>query len=196
MIKMFLTFFKIGLFTFGGGYAMIPLIQEELNVFNIDSYLFTDFIAISESTPGPFAVNIATFIGYSNYGILGAVIATIGVILPSFIIMLITAMLINKLRQTKFFNIFLKISTPIIIGLILSSTIKIFNQNMFSIESFNFKTRKLNLITLISFLILAAITIIYFKIKKKRLSPLKIISLSFILGFSSYLINLIWPSFL
>ena len=192
MLKLFLTFFKIGLFTFGGGYSMIPLISEELVEFNIDSMTFTDFIAISESTPGPFAVNIATFIGYSTHGILGAIIATLGAILPSFIIMLILSIFINKIKNTKFFKTFLKITTPIIIGLILSSTLKIFNQNIFSIDSlkeaYNFN---LNLITLISLVILSAISILYFKIKKKRLAPLKIISISFILGLSSYFINLI-----
>ena len=89
MLKLFLTFFKIGLLTFGGGYAMIPLISEEISEFNIDQYAFSDFIAISESTPGPFAINIATFIGYSSNGILGAILATLGVILPSFIIILL-----------------------------------------------------------------------------------------------------------
>ena len=89
MIKLFLTFFKIGLFTFGGGYSMIPLINEEAQVFGISSLELTNFIAISESTPGPFAINIATFIGYNTYGIFGAICATLGVVLPSFIIMLI-----------------------------------------------------------------------------------------------------------
>ena len=67
MLNLFLTFFKIGLLTFGGGYAMIPLISEEMTKFNVDIYTLTDFIAISESTPGPFAINIATFIGYNTY---------------------------------------------------------------------------------------------------------------------------------
>ena len=86
LLQLFWTFFKIGLFTFGGGYAMIPMIIEETTKFElIEKNEIIDFIAISESTPGPFAINIATFIGYEQAGILGALFSTIGVILPSFI---------------------------------------------------------------------------------------------------------------
>ena len=168
MLKLFLTFFKIGLFTFGGGYAMIPLINEELGEFNVNPYQFSNFIAISESTPGPFAINIATFIGFSNYGLLGAIIATLGVILPSFIIMVIIAMSINKIRGTRFFKTFLKISTPIILGLILSSTIKIINQNLFNIASiYSFRADfSLNYITIVTLSIILLTLIIFYIIKK------------------------------
>ena len=170
MFNLFFTFFKIGLFTFGGGYAMIPLISEEVSTFGINAYTFSNYIAISESTPGPFAVNIATFIGYDNFGLLGAIIATIGVILPSFIIMLIIAILISKVRNTKYFKSFIKISTPIILGLILSSTLKISTLNLFNLDSiYSLTDFKLNLLTLITFIILLSITIIYFLIKKRRI---------------------------
>ena len=95
LIELLFTFFKIGLFTFGGGYAMIPLITEEVtNKGWLDFAQIFDFIAISESTPGPFAINIATFVGYTQgtdfwTGLSGAIMATIGVILPSFIIIII-----------------------------------------------------------------------------------------------------------
>ena len=85
LLELFWVFFQIGLFTFGGGYAMIPMMQD----FIVDqkgwvSYEeIMNFIAISESTPGPFAINMATFVGTSQYGILGAIVATIAVILPS-----------------------------------------------------------------------------------------------------------------
>ncbi|MCR5538232.1 MAG: chromate transporter, partial [Lachnospiraceae bacterium] len=80
-LRLFLSFFKIGLFTFGGGYAMIPLIQEEVLVRGwLDSGTLVDFIAVSESTPGPFAVNIATYVGSQTGGIFGAVCATAGVV--------------------------------------------------------------------------------------------------------------------
>ena len=91
-LKLFLSFFKIGLFTFGGGYAMIPLIQETVlnnNWMGLEKLI--DFIAISESTPGPFAINMATFIGTTKGGFIGAVFSTLGVVLPSFIIILIVA---------------------------------------------------------------------------------------------------------
>ena len=77
MLSLFWEFFKIGLFTFGGGYAMIPLVTETaVNVFDISNELVLKFIAISESTPGPIAINMATFIGYTTYGIFGAIIVT------------------------------------------------------------------------------------------------------------------------
>ncbi len=85
---LFLTFFKIGLFTFGGGYAMIPIIEREAvdrkNWISKDEFL--DILAIAESTPGPLAINSATFVGYKVCGVLGSVFATLGVVLPSFII--------------------------------------------------------------------------------------------------------------
>ena len=87
ILKLFLVFFKIGLFTFGGGYAMIPLIKSEVVTrgWLLEEEVIS-FIAISESTPGPFALNMATFIGTSQAGILGALTVTLGVVLPSFII--------------------------------------------------------------------------------------------------------------
>ena len=104
---LFLTFFKIGAFTFGGGYAMLPFIQEEVLANGwMGSQEITDFIAVSESTPGPFAINMATFIGNSvgsQYGVLGGIFgafcATLGVVLPSFIIILIVAKCYEKFKS-------------------------------------------------------------------------------------------------
>ena len=100
MITLFLTFLKIGLFTFGGGYAMIPLITESVlaNGWLTEAELL-DFIAVAESTPGPVAINMATFIGASQGGFFGAVLATLGVVLPSFIIILIIAAVVKGLMQ-------------------------------------------------------------------------------------------------
>ena len=87
---LFATFFKIGAFTFGGGYAMLPLIQAEvLNNNWMSNTELINFVAISESTPGPFAINISTFVGSKLYGVLGALFATLGVVLPSFIIIFV-----------------------------------------------------------------------------------------------------------
>ncbi|HOW38524.1 MAG TPA: chromate transporter, partial [Bacillota bacterium] len=94
LLVLFLAFFEIGLFTFGGGYAMIPMIEEAVlrhGWLANTSFSLVDFIAVSESTPGPFAVNIATFIGMTEAGIPGAILATVGVVLPSFIVILLIA---------------------------------------------------------------------------------------------------------
>ena len=103
MWTLFITFFKIGLFTFGGGYAMIPLMQEEIIVHNwLTLAEFLNIVAIAEMTPGPIAVNSATFIGYQLYGVGGAALATFGVVAPSLIIMVIFSHLLAKLRASKY----------------------------------------------------------------------------------------------
>ena len=101
-LELFYTFFTIGLFTFGGGYAMLPLIQQKVvenNWLSITEIM--DFVAVSESTPGPFAVNMATYVGSSQGGILGAVCATLGVVLPSFIIIIIVAKCYVRFKNSK-----------------------------------------------------------------------------------------------
>ncbi len=192
MLNLFFTFFKIGLFTFGGGYSMIPLISEEATKLGISMDELTNFIAISESTPGPFAINIATFIGYTNYGVLGSILATLGVILPSFIIMLVLAMIVNKIRDSKFFKTFMRVTIPVVSGLILSSLTKITLQNLFNISSLNtiVSDFKFNVITCMSFVILLSITITYFFVKKKKLSPFIVIASSLVIGVIANIINL------
>ncbi len=103
ILKLFLTFFKIGLFTFGGGYAMIPLIQRETVEKNhwINDEDILEIFAISESTPGPIAINTATFIGYRIAGFWGAFAATSGVVLPSFIIISIIANVLKEFSDLK-----------------------------------------------------------------------------------------------
>ena len=97
-LRLFGIFFKIGAFTFGGGYAMIPLIEHETaekrNL--IDKEEISDIVAIAESTPGPIAINSATFVGYRSCGILGAAFATAGVVLPSLILITVIALFLRK----------------------------------------------------------------------------------------------------
>ena len=96
-LTLFYTFFLIGLFTFGGGYAMIPMITEQVTMKGWMSISeLQNFIAISEMTPGPFAINIATFIGSKVGGFFGSVCATLGVVMPSLIIIIIVAIILNK----------------------------------------------------------------------------------------------------
>lgn len=107
ILHMFITFFKIGAFTFGGGYAMIPLIEREVVDKNnwLSKEEFIDVIAISQSFPGALAINSCTFIGYKIGGTLGAVLGLLGVALPSFIIILIIAMAFNSFRNLKIVNL-------------------------------------------------------------------------------------------
>lgn len=98
LIELFLTFFRIGAFTFGGGYAMIPLIQKEVvdNKHWVSDEDILDIVAIAESTPGPIAINSATFIGYRTAGVWGSFFATLGVVLPSFVIISLIAYLLEE----------------------------------------------------------------------------------------------------
>lgn len=134
-LELFLTYFKIGLFTIGGGYAMIPLIQQE--VVEKHGWLtmgeLTDFIAVSESTPGPFAINTATFVGNKIAGISGAALTTLGVILPSVIIILVIAALFSRYKENKWLNAALYGMSAVIIGLI-ASAILLLAQNVFLID--------------------------------------------------------------
>ncbi len=109
MFRLFLTFFKIGLFTFGGGYAMLPLLQDEIvrrNRWASDEELM-DYYSVGQCTPGIIAVNVATFIGYKLHGWFGGVMATVAIILPSFIIIcLIAAILLRFMHNTWLIHAF------------------------------------------------------------------------------------------
>lgn len=97
-------FFKIGLFSFGGGYAMLPLIRQYVVVSNpwVTANEFTDLVAISQATPGPIAINAATYIGFKVGGIWGSIFATLGIVLPSFIVMLIITKFFLKFKNSKY----------------------------------------------------------------------------------------------
>lgn len=187
LLNLFWIFFKIGLFTFGGGYAMIPLIEQEIvGGGYISQSLLYDFIGIAESTPGPIAVNMATFIGTNQHGLLGAFAATIGVALPSFIIILLIAALGSKFLNSKFVNEAFKGLKPAVIGLILSVAVGLFMRSVFpniNLSKFFFDFSGFNLKNLI---ILTLVFIFVFA--RKRTSPLQIILLSAILGMAVYLV--------
>lgn len=175
LLHLFWTFFKIGLFTFGGGYAMIPMIVDETRQFGILSENdIVDFIAISESTPGPFAINIATFIGYSQNGILGAIFTTLGVILPSFIIILLLVNIIERVKDNRYFKSTIKTVMPLVIGLILSTVIDISLTSLFSIENLNNIKNEfsLNSTTLISLILISLFTIGFKIWKNKKPAPI------------------------
>ena len=118
-LDLFLTFFKIGLFTFGGGYAMLPLIQSETIARGwLGETELLNFVAVAESTPGPFAINIATYVGAETGGILGSLCATLGVVLPSFIIILIVAKCYVAFRKSRVVEGVLTGLRPTVLGLI------------------------------------------------------------------------------
>ncbi|MCR1899406.1 chromate transporter [Irregularibacter muris] len=127
LINIFLVFLKIGAFSFGGGYAMIPFIQREIIVKNgwLDIKEFLDIIAIAEVTPGPIAVNSATFVGYKYGGLIGSIVATLAIISVSFILIVIISRIYDKFKQSNTVKaVFLGIR-PTILGLILSAAVTV-----------------------------------------------------------------------
>lgn len=123
-LQLFLTFFKIGLFGFGGGYAIAALIQDE--VVNVNGWLsvadFTNIMAISQATPGPIAINCATYVGYSATGsILGSALATLAVILPSIIIVGIISVYFLKFRNNRIVGYAMSWLKPLVVGLLASA---------------------------------------------------------------------------
>ena len=120
-LQLFFTFFVVGLFTFGGGYAMLSLIQNEVVVNHawITAQEFTDMVAISQMTPGPIGINSATYVGYSVTGnIFGSLIATFAVSLPSFIIILLICRIYAKFKESNIFASLMKTLRPVVIGMI------------------------------------------------------------------------------
>lgn len=175
LLELFLTFAKIGLFTIGGGYAMIPLIQEEIirrNWLTLEGVI--DILAISEMTPGPFAINAATFIGIQQAGIPGAIFATTGVITPSFIIVLLVARYFTKFKDYSLVQGLLTGIRPAVIGLIATATFSIM-KSVFSITASSIFT----LVNLKGIVILGLVLVGIYKLK---IHPALMIIISAILG--------------
>ena len=125
-LELFLIFFKIGAFTFGGGYAMLPLIQQEMLSHNwMDLEQLVNFVAVSESTPGPLAVNLASFVGAETGGLLGAVCATIGVVLPSFLIILLVAKFYRAFQTNTLVKGCMNGLRPTVVGMIGASLLSV-----------------------------------------------------------------------
>ncbi len=186
-LNLFWTFFKIGLFTFGGGYAMIPLIEQEVISQNWLTYdALYNYIGISEATPGPFAVNIATFVGTSQGGFWGAICATAGVVLPSFIIILIIAALFKKFSQNRYVKGTLSAITPIVCGLILATGLLVAAKNLITNFGFWDKALAFDFWSLAIVIFVFVIYFIYKKATKKTLSPILIILLSGTMGILVY----------
>ena len=183
-LKLFLTFFKIGLFTFGGGYAMLPLIQSEVLANEwMELSDLVDFIAVSESTPGPFAINISTYIGSvlgSDFGVLGGIFgsfcATLGVVTPSFIIILIVAHFYEKFKTNRVISGCMTGLKPATIGLIGSAVISVAGTVFFP-NGVDF-----SLITTPAFIVSACIFAVMLVLAIKKVNPIIIICISAVCG--------------
>lgn len=182
--ELFWTFLKIGAFTFGGGYAMLPLVQEQVLSHGwISLEELVNFIAVSESTPGSFAVNVSTYVGTEAAGFLGALCATFGVVLPSFVIILLVAGCFEKFRSSLVVQGLMNGLKPAVIGLIGSAVITT-GAAVFFPAGFDPAV-----LTTPSFLISALIFLLMLFLSIKKLHPILIILLSAVLGIlAGYLI--------
>ncbi len=182
-LDLLIGFLKVGFFAFGGAYGAIPLIRDVVLSYGwIDEEMLTYMIAVSESTPGPIMVNLATYVGSSEAGFWGALIATAAVVLPSFIIILLIMVFLGKLLQNSYIQAVLQGLKPCIIGIILATGIyMIFHHCFGSISSWS--------PDMIAIIMTAILSIVFFgsrKISKKELSPIGLIGLSAIAGILVY----------
>ncbi|MCR5453509.1 MAG: chromate transporter [Bacteroidales bacterium] len=133
-LQLFWVFFKIGLFGFGGGYAMISLIRMDV----VDEYQwmsaaeFADLIAISQMTPGPISINTATFVGFTEAGVLGSIVASVSLCLPSILLMLLVLRLFFKHKDSEYVKHPMAYMLPVVAGLIIAAGILMFDRETFS----------------------------------------------------------------
>ena len=187
-LELFLTFFKIGIVSFGGGYAMLALMRDEIMARGwLGDEMIKNFIGIAESTPGPISVNMSTFVGSSQAGFLGAVCATLGLILPSFIIILIIATLLKSLMKNAYVNGALDGAQPVAVGLIAATGISFMISIVFpEFGNVNILDALKNIEKDLETYIIAALVFIFMivfkKIKKKQPSPVVLILTAALLG--------------
>ena len=183
-LDLFWTFFKIGLFTIGGGQAMIPMIMTNFVEKGWMPYdLLVDFIAISESTPGPFAINIATYTGIETAGIFGAICSTLGVVLPSVIIILLVAKIFTQfMKKRAVKEVFLGVGATVT-GLLASVWLSLFLTIIFGISIANYQVVGNFTPDWMSLVIFGAVFPISFvKIKGKKFPPILIVVICALLG--------------
>ena len=182
LIKLFISFFKVGLFSFGGGYAALPLIQEE--VVNLNSWLsiseFNNLITISQMTPGPIAINSASFVGTRVYGLSGAIVASLGCVTPSFIIVGTISYFYNKYRNLDAMQSVLGFLRPAVVSMILAAGVDILKTAFFDVKKMSFEHLDISMVILFVFVLVA--------IRKTKIDPILLMIGS---GFIYLCINLI-----
>ena len=185
-LQLFLTFLEIGAVSFGGGYGMIALISEKVTSLGwLTAEELQNFIAVSEVTPGSLAVSVATFVGAEKGGFLGALVATVGVVLPSVIIIVLIASVIKNLLKYSGVQSFLSGIQPAVIGMIIATAVTMGLKTLLSLSTFGNPVRP-DVKGILILAILAAIHILTLKIKKKRPSPIVMILISAGLGLLMY----------
>ena len=179
-LELFLGFLKVGFFAFGGGYVAVPLIRETVLAYGwLDDGRLSDLIAVSESTPGPIMVNMATYIGATQGGFLGAVIATLAAVLPAFVIVLVLMKVMKTAAKNKGIQSAVDGLKPCIVGIILATGIYMAGKNILPQTAIDFKALVLT----------AVIATVYFgskKFMKDGISPIVLILISGTVGILLY----------
>ena len=183
-LDLFLGFLKVGLFAFGGAYGAIALIRDVVLSYGwLSDEALSYMIAVSESTPGPIMVNLATYVGSTEAGFLGALVATLAVVLPSFmIILLITALLKNAFKN-KYVQAVLRGLKPSVIGIVLAMGVYMLVKNCLMEDTF-----KMNLRSIVITAVLGIVAVLYKYFSKKKMSPIIMIVISSLLGMLVYAI--------
>ncbi len=183
LLQLFLSFLQIGAFSFGGGYAAMPLIQNQ--VVELHHWLtiseFTDLVTISQMTPGPIAVNSATFVGTKIAGFPGALVATLGCILPSCIIVTVIAWLYMKYRKMESLQSVLNVLRPAVVSLIASAGLTIIVSSFFGELGISIETLKIQMVIIFSICMLLLI--------KWKMNPIFVMILAGVLNVAQYFIT-------
>lgn len=174
--QLFISFLKVGAFSFGGGYAALPLIQEEVVASHqwLTIQEFTDLITISQMTPGPIAINSATFVGTQIAGVPGAIVATFGSVLPSIILVTLLAYLYVKFRQMDVLQFILTALRPAVVAMIATAGISILVTSFWGNEVMGMETIKLTAVFIFG--------ICLFLLMKTKLNPVVVMVLAGILN--------------
>ena len=182
LFELFIGFLKVGCFAFGGAYGAIPLIRDVVLSYGwLDEEMLTYMIAVSESTPGPIMVNLATYVGSYQAGMAGSILATVAVVLPSFLIVLLVTVLLKTLLKSPYVQAVLRGIKPCMIGIILATGVYMIWKNGVVLQENSLLLRPLILTIVLG--------TVYFgsrKLRKGGISPILLICLSAVAGVAAY----------
>ena len=182
-LELFFAFLKVGSFTFGGGYSAIALIRDVVLSYGwLGDEELTYMIAIAESTPGPIMVNLATYVGSSQAGFPGAVLATLAVVLPSFLIIILVTSILKTALKNRYVQVILQGFKPCVVGIILSTGVYMTLHHCFPLTA----TAIVDLQACFIAALLLGISTLYRNWKKKKISPILLIFLAALLGIVLY----------
>ena len=181
--QLFFTFLKVGAFAFGGGYAMLSLIGDSVLSYGwMTEEELLNFVGVETVVPGPIAVNMATYVGYEQAGFLGAILATVGVVLPSFVIILLVAALVRNLLQYPPVKAFFMSMRPALGGLILSVAVTMALNIFLGIETVKTASLSADWRTFAILAVVIAIPLLWKRMKKKEFSSILLVVISGVLG--------------